>query len=87
MKRRSFLVSSAVSAVSCALPVSLSLLTTPSVSAVVTQGVGESLPAQPFTHEALFKLHNWEADPEHHTPNNDTATIISLSATWKATWL
>ena len=64
MKRRSFLICSVVSAVSSSLPVSLSLVTASAVSAVVTPGVDEPMPAQPFAHEALFKLHNWETDVE-----------------------
>lgn len=87
MNRRNFLVSSTVSAMSCTLPVSLSLMTAPALSAAVTQSFDEPLATHPSTREALFRLHNWEADPEHHTPDVATATLISLSANWKATWL
>jgi hypothetical protein len=81
------LVSSAVSAVSCALPVSLSLMTAPALSATVIQSFDEPLAAHPSTREALFRLHNWELDPEHRPPDDATATLISLSANWKASWL
>jgi len=87
MNRRTFLVSSTVSAVSCALPVSLSVMAAPARSAAVTQSVDEPLATHPSAHEALFRLHNWEPDPEHRTPDDAIAALISLSANWKASWL
>jgi hypothetical protein len=87
MNRRNFLVSSTVSAVSCALPVSFSLMTAPALSAAVTQSFDAPLATHPSTREALFRLHNWGSDPEHRTPDDATATLISLSANWKASWL
>ncbi len=87
MNRRNFLVSSTVSAVSCALPVSLSLTTAPAFSAAVTQSVGEPLLTQPTTQDSLFRLHNWESAPEHSESNEATAPLISLSSNWKANWL
>lgn len=87
MNRRNFLVSSSVSALSCALPVSLSLMAAPTLSAAVTQSVGEPLLAKPTAQESLFRLHNWESDPEHSESHEATAPLISLSTNWKATWL
>ncbi len=87
MNRRNFLVGSSVSAVSCALPVSLSLMAAPTLSAAVTQSVSEPLLAKPTAQESLFRLHNWESDPEHSESNEATAPFISLSTNWKATWL
>lgn len=87
MNRRSFLVSSSVSAVSYALPISLSLTTTPALSAAATQSVGEPLTVQSTTQASLFRLHNWELDPEHRESNETTAPFISLSTNWKASWL
>jgi hypothetical protein len=87
MNRRNFLVCSTVSAVSCALPISLSLMTAPAFSAAVTQSFDEPLATHPSTREALFRLHNWEPDPEQRTPDDATARLISLSANWKAAWL
>lgn len=87
MNRRNFLVSSTVSAVSCALPVSLSLMTAPAFSAAVTQSVGEPLPVQRTAQESLFRLHNWEPTPEHSESNETNAPFISLSSNWKANWL
>ena len=87
MNRRSFLVSSSVSAVSYGLPVSLSLMTAPALSAAATRSVGQPLPVQPSAQESLFRLHNWESDPEHSESTETTALFISLSTNWKASWL
>lgn len=87
MNRRNFLVGSSVSALSCALPVSLSLMAAPTLSAAVTQSVGEPLLAKPTAQESLFRLHNWESDPERSESHEATAPLISLSTNWKATWL
>lgn len=87
MNRRSFLVGSTVSTVACALPVGLSLVTGQSFSATVAQVVGEPLPDLSSANEGLFRLHNWETDPEHPMPDEAAATFICLSASWKATWL
>lgn len=87
MNRRSFLVSSSVSAVSYALPVSLSLMTAPALSVTATQSLGQALPVQPSAQESLFRLHNWESDPERSESSETTAPLISLSTNWKAGWL
>jgi hypothetical protein len=85
MNRRSFLVSSAASAMSCVLP--LGLTAGQAVGAVATQDASALLPTQPSTNDALFRLHNWEVNLEHEAPDDASAPLISLSANWKATWL
>ena len=85
MNRRSFLVGSAASAVSCALPVSV--LHGQAIGAVLTQDARAVLPSQQAVGDALFRLHNWETDLEHEVPDETSALMISLSANWKASWL
>ena len=87
MNRRDFLVGSTVSAVSCALPVGLALVTGQALSPVAAQGLGEPLSALSSANETLFRLHNWETDFEHDASDETAATLISLSANWKAAWL
>ena len=87
MNRRSFLVGSSVSAVSCALPVSFSLMAAPTLSGAMTQSVSEPLLAKPTAQESLFRLHNWESDTKHSESNEATAPFIRLSTNWKTTWL
>lgn len=85
MNRRSFLVSSAASAMSCALP--LGLTVGQAVGAVATQYASALLPTQPSTSDALFRLHNWETELEQNALDGTAAPLISLSANWKASWL
>jgi hypothetical protein len=87
MNRRDFLVVSTVSAASCALPVSLGLVTGQAHSTVVEQGLSETLSALSSANEALFRLHNWETDCEHETLDEASVPLLSLSANWKAAWL
>jgi len=85
MNRRSFLVSSAASAVSCALP--LGLMAEQAVGAVATQDASALLSPQQSTSDALFRLHNWETDLEQTALDETSAPFISLSTNWKASWL
>jgi hypothetical protein len=87
MNRRSFLASSAISAVSCALPVSLGLLTGSTFGSALAQGANASLTPEPSVDDALFRLHNWESNPEHEGTDLTDAPFISLSTSWKASWL
>ena len=87
MNRRDFLVGSTVSAVSCALPVGLALVTGQALSPVAAQGLGEPLSALSSANEASFRLHNWETDCEHETLDEASVPLLSLSANWKAAWL
>ncbi|MEI8401480.1 MAG: hypothetical protein WCG12_11805 [Alcaligenaceae bacterium] len=85
MNRRSFLVCSAASAMSCALP--LGLTVGQAVGAVATQDASALLSSQQPIGDALFRLHNWETDLEHTALDETSAPFISLSANWKASWL
>lgn len=85
MNRRSFLVSSAASAMSCALP--LGLTAAQAVGAVATQDASALLPPQQSTSDALFRLYNWETELEQNALDETAAPLISLSANWKASWL
>ena len=87
MNRRSFLASSALGAMSCALPVSLSVMPGSAFGSALTQGVSEPLTPQATVDKALFRLHNWETDPEHSTTDFIDAPFIILSTSWKASWL
>jgi hypothetical protein len=87
MNRRSFLASSAVGAMSCALPVSLSVVTRSAFGSALVQGVSEPATPQPSVGQALFRLHNWETAPELNLTDFIDAPFISLSANWKASWL
>ena len=87
MNRRNFLASSAVGAMSCALPVSLSVVTGNAFGSVAAQGVSEPLATEPSVDEMLFRLHNWETNPEQEARDLIDAPLISLSANWKASWL
>jgi hypothetical protein len=87
MNRRSFLASSAVGAMSCALPVSLSVVTGNAIGLALAQGVSEPLAPRPSVDQALFRLHNWETSLEHEATDLIDAPFISLSANWKASWL
>jgi hypothetical protein len=35
----------------------------------------------------IFRLHNWETNPEQEATDLIDAPLISLSANWKASWL
>lgn len=85
MNRRSFLVSSAASAVSCAVP--LGLITGEAVGAVATPNTSALLTPRQAVEDALFRLHNWETDLQHEALDETSAPFISLSANWKASWL
>ena len=87
MNRRSFLASSAVGAMSCALPVSLSVVTANAFGSALAKGVSEPLTPQPSFDQALFRLHNWETHLEHEARELIDVPFISLSANWKASWL
>jgi hypothetical protein len=87
MNRRNFLASSAVGAMSCALPVSLSVVTGNAFGSALAQRVSEPLTPQPSADEAVFRLHNWETNLAHETRDLIDVPFISLSANWKASWL
>jgi len=85
MNRRSFLVGSAASAVSCAFP--LGLTAGQAVGALLPQETAALLTSQQVSSDGLFRLQNWETDLEHEALNETSAPSISLSANWKASWL
>jgi len=87
MNRRSFLASSAVGAMSCALPVSLSVVTGNAFGSASAQKVSETLAPRLSVDQVLFRLHNWESNPEQEARDLIDAPFISLSANWKASWL
>jgi hypothetical protein len=85
MNRRSFLVSSAASAVSCALP--LGLITGAAIGAVATPSTSALLTPRQSVEDAFFRLQNWETDLQHEALDETSAPLICLSANWKASWL
>jgi hypothetical protein len=87
MNRRNFLASSAVGAMSCALPVSLSVVTGNAFGSASAQKVSETLAPRLSVDQVLFRLHNWETNPEREARDLIDAPLISLSANWKASWL